>query len=98
MQQEFKFSAIIHFHSSISMWKANKGLQMSLEDEKLYLKVKSLTTFLYDPCPSTLNYQLKSSNSTPILIPWEATSEMWEKGFFSAAIYCTPPNAETGYT
>lgn len=31
-------------------------------------------------------------------MPCDATIGIWGNGFFNAAMYSTPPNAETGYT
>lgn len=37
-------------------------------------------------------------DNQPIVMPCDATMGIWGKGFLRAAMYWTPPNAETGYT
>lgn len=44
----------------------------------------------------TLHSSGDGVNHEPIIMPWEATKDMWGNGFFSADIYWIPPNAETG--
>ena len=37
-----------------------------------------------------------SNVKLPIVIPWEATIEIWGNAFFSADMYWNPPSAEIG--